>query len=76
MTCLLGVALGAAVQVCSSDVDGDGLINVNDLLSMLSQFGAEGSRPEDVNADNIVNVRRLPYERALRMRRVCALGPC
>eukprot|EP01043_Picozoa_sp_COSAG02_P045191 COSAG02_NODE_4109_length_5767_cov_9.135321_3_plen_72_part_00 len=38
-------------------MDGDGLVNVNDLLSMLSQFGAEGARPEDVNGDNIVNVR-------------------
>lgn len=64
------------MQACASDVDGDGLVNVNDLLSMLSQFGAAGSRPEDVNADNVVNVRRLPYERALRMWRVCPLGPC
>ena len=38
-------------------MDGDGLVNVNDLLSMLSQFGAEGARPEDVNDDNVVNVR-------------------
>ena len=47
------------LQACASDVDGDGLVNVNDLLSMLSQFGAAGSMPEDVNADNVVNVRRI-----------------
>ena len=46
------------LQECASDVDGDGLINVNDLLGMLSQFGADGAIPEDVNGDNIVNVRR------------------
>ena len=62
---LLGVALGVGVQACASDVDGDGLVNVNDLLSMLSQFGAAGSMPEDVNADNVVNVSGLPCERAL-----------
>ncbi len=38
-------------------MDGDGLVNVNDLLSMLSQFGADGTLPEDVNGDNIVNVK-------------------
>ena len=46
-----------ANQACSSDVDGDGLINVNDLLSMLSQFGAGGAIPEDINGDSVVNVR-------------------
>lgn len=52
------VAALIVLQECASDLDGDGLINVNDLLGMLSQFGADGAIPEDVNGDNIVNVRR------------------
>ena len=48
------------LQACASDVDGDGLVNVNDLLSMLSQFGARGELAEDVNDDGTVNVRRAP----------------
>ena len=32
---------------CAEDIDGDGSVNVNDLLSMLSAFGSSGSSGED-----------------------------
>ena len=41
-------------------MDGDGIINVNDLLTMLSAFGTGGAIPEDINGDNVVNVRAWP----------------
>ena len=38
-----------------ADVDGDGIVGVNDLLLVLSQWGTSG--PEaDINDDGIVNV--------------------
>ena len=62
------VARGAA---CNSDVDGDGLVNVNDLLSMLGQFGSDGARAEDVTNDETVDVRVDPPSRPLGPARTC-----
>jgi len=44
--------------VCSSDITGDGLVNVNDLLALLSAWG-EPTSPADVNSDGIVDVSDL-----------------
>ena len=44
---------------CPEDLDGDGLVNVNDLLALLSGFGGDGSKGEDVDGDGLVNVNDL-----------------
>ena len=46
-------------QGCSSDINGDGLTNIDDLLGILAFWGHEGSHPSDVNGDLIVNVDDL-----------------
>ena len=42
--------------VVSSDVNGDGIINILDLVSVSSNFGKTGQTPADVNGDGIVNI--------------------
>ena len=49
----------AAGSSCPEDLDGDGLVNVNDLLALLSGFGGDGSKGEDVDGDGLVNVNDL-----------------
>ena len=39
---------------CAADFDGDGIVNVNDILQMISQWGGTGRT--DINGDSIVNV--------------------
>jgi rhodanese-related sulfurtransferase/plastocyanin len=48
-----------ASSSCSEDLDGDGLVNVNDLLAILSAFGSDGTGGGDVDDDGIVNVNDL-----------------
>jgi hypothetical protein len=43
---------------CAEDLDGDGLVNVNDLLSLLSGFGGSDAS-SDVNGDGVVDVNDL-----------------
>ena len=45
--------------VVSSDVNGDGIVNILDLVSVSSNFGKTGQNPADVNGDGIVNIRDL-----------------
>jgi hypothetical protein len=40
---------------CPADVDGDGVVNVQDFLLLLAVWGSAGG-PADVNDDGIVNV--------------------
>ena len=42
-----------------SDVNGDGVVNVSDLLAIISVWGECGGCPEDVNSDGSVNVTDL-----------------
>ena len=42
---------------CAADVTGDGVVNVLDLLAVLTSWGAGGSA--DVNGDGVVNVLDL-----------------
>jgi hypothetical protein len=53
---------------CPQDVNGDGDVNVTDLLAVVDQWGASGS-PADVNGDGIVNVSDL-------LAIVDSWGPC
>ena len=43
---------------CPSDLDGDGSVNVTDLLMVIDQWGLTNS-PADINADGIVDVTDL-----------------
>jgi hypothetical protein len=42
---------------CPADFDGDGAVNVNDILKMISQWGETGR--VDLNGDSVVNVTDL-----------------
>jgi uncharacterized membrane protein len=42
-----------------ADVNGDGVVNVYDMLAVFAAWGETGDRPEDVNGDGIVNVLDL-----------------
>lgn len=47
------------VSACPADINGDGTINVLDLIDMLLQFGMVGCSPTDVNGDGTTNVLDL-----------------
>ena len=53
---------------CIEDINGDGVVNVLDMLLVLAAWGGAGG-PEDVNGDGIVNVSDLLLVLA-------AWGPC
>ena len=54
-TCKSGVC---DTPVCPADINGDGYVNVSDLLTVIDQWGLTNS-PADVNEDGIVNVSDL-----------------
>ena len=49
---------GASVQH-RADVNGDGIVNIQDLVLVSSNFGETGTNPADVNGDGVVNVQDL-----------------
>jgi hypothetical protein len=51
-------AAGAAGG-CGSDINSDGVIDVNDLLGVLSGFGGDGTDGSDINLDGVVDVNDL-----------------
>ena len=54
--------LDAFVEPLPADVNGDGVVNVLDLISLLPCFGqpaVPGCEAEDVNSDGTVNVLDL-----------------
>jgi hypothetical protein len=53
---------------CPADVNGDGAVDVLDLLAVLAAWGAAGG-PEDINGDGIVDVLDL-------LDLLAAWGPC
>ena len=54
---------------CLADVNGDGAVNVNDLLAVLAAWGSPGASGEDINGDGIVDVADL-------LLLLAAWGPC
>ena len=42
-----------------SDVNGDGIVNIQDLVSVAGQFGETGKNSADVNGDGVVNIQDL-----------------
>ena len=45
----------------ASDVNGDGVVNILDLVRVANAFGPRGQIPEDVNGDGVVNVQDLVW---------------
>ena len=45
----------------ASDVNGDGIVNILDLVRVSNAFGQRGQIPEDVNGDGVVNVQDLVW---------------
>jgi hypothetical protein len=43
---------------CTGDTNGDGMVNVTDILAVVGAWGNTGG-PEDVNGDGVVNVDDL-----------------
>ena len=43
----------------AADVNGDGVVNIQDLVTVASNFGATGENAADVNADGTVNIQDL-----------------
>lgn len=56
-------------QTCNTDINGDGVTNVSDLLEIVSEWGSTGSSPADVNGDGVVGVADL-------LEIIEAWGPC
>ena len=44
---------------CSGDVDGNGRVDVDDIIDVISSWGATGDNPADVNNDNVVGAADL-----------------
>jgi hypothetical protein len=61
-------AAGPCPVPCPPDVNGDGIVDVLDLLNVLAAWGAVGG-PEDINGDGIVDVLDL-------LELLGAWGPC
>ncbi len=47
------------------DVDGNGVVDIQDLVSIASRFGQKGQNPADVNGDKTVDIRDLVLAAAL-----------
>ncbi len=45
----------------ASDVNGDGVVNILDLVKVSNAFGQRGQVPEDVNGDGVVNIQDLVW---------------
>ena len=52
------VGTGAAPQLVA-DVNGDGIVNIQDLVLVSGQFGKTGKNSADVNGDGFVNIQDL-----------------
>jgi hypothetical protein len=46
-------------DACTGDVNGDGMVDVTDILAVIGAWGSTNGGPEDVNGDGIVNVDDL-----------------
>ena len=48
-----------------ADADGNGVVNIHDLIFIASHFGQKGQSPADVNGDRNVDIRDLVLAAAL-----------
>ena len=56
-------------QVCPADINGDGVVDVLDLLAVLEAWGETGAVPADITGDGVVDVLDL-------LEVLAAWGPC
>ena len=52
-------AIATEVTRLATDVNGDGIVNIQDLVLVSSSFGQTGENAADVNGDGIVNIQDL-----------------
>ena len=52
------IAVGEPVRL-AADVNGDGIVNIQDLVLVSSNFGQTGQSSADVNGDGVVNIQDL-----------------
>jgi hypothetical protein len=52
-------AASPGVEPCPADITGDNVVNITDLLAVISAWGQTGPHPADVNGDNTVNISDL-----------------
>ena len=52
----MNVVLGVPAPECPADVNGDGVVNIDDLFSVLAAWGPCDACPEDINDDGVVNI--------------------
>ena len=52
------IAVGEPVRI-AEDVNGDGIVNIQDLVLVSSNFGQTGQGSADVNGDGVVNIQDL-----------------
>ena len=64
-----GTADACESSSCTGDTNGDGQVNVTDLLQVILDWGMGAGAAGDVNADGTVNVSDL-------VQVVLAWGPC
>ena len=53
------ITLLTSSEFLASDVNGDGIVNIQDLVLVASNLGKTGQNAADVNADGIVNIQDL-----------------
>ena len=56
----IAVATAAAARL-AGDVNGDGVVNIQDLVAVASQLGQAGQNEADVNGDGAVNIQDLVF---------------
>ena len=58
-TVLLWDLMPSSPPQLPEDVNGDGVVNIQDLVTVAAAFGAAGNTPADVNGDGVVNIQDL-----------------
>ena len=58
MLTFTAIAVGEPVRI-AEDVNGDGIVNIQDLVLVSSNFGQMGQSSADVNGDGVVNIQDL-----------------
>jgi hypothetical protein len=53
------LAIDAAGTLCEADIDGNGAVDVNDLLMVIGDWGCAGTCAADITGDGAVNVQDL-----------------
>ena len=55
----VSVLINQAIATAPGDVNGDGVVNVIDLLAVLAAWGPCGGCPEDIDGNGVVNINDL-----------------